>query len=65
MVIAQVMRQDPVPEPFDEIAQVRLRWWFEVIALLVMYVVYSAIRNNFGSATVSPEHAFGPGADVI
>jgi hypothetical protein len=36
----------------------RLRWWREAIYVLLFYVVYSAIRNLFGSAAVSAETAF-------
>ncbi|MEJ7584067.1 MAG: phosphatase PAP2 family protein [Acidimicrobiales bacterium] len=28
----------------------RLRWWREVVYILVFYVVYSAVRNTFGSS---------------
>lgn len=31
----------------------RLRWWREVVYILVFYVVYTAIRNTQGSAAVS------------
>ena len=51
--------------PMDDLTNVRLRWWFEVIAILAMYIVYSGIRNKFGSATVSPEHAFTNARRVI
>lgn len=50
---------------YDEVTQVRLRWWFEVIAIGAMYIVYSGIRNKFGSATVSPEHAYNNARQVI
>ena len=36
----------------------RLYWWREAIYVLAFYVVYSAVRNLFGSAAVSAEHAF-------
>ncbi len=49
----------------DEITNVRLRWWVEIIALLALYVVYSAIRNNFGSATVGADHAFNNARHII
>ena len=36
----------------------RLYWWREAIYVLLFYGVYSAVRNLFGSAAVSAEHAF-------
>jgi hypothetical protein len=66
---------EPDPEPrrdadgrtiaYDEVTQVRLRWWFEIIAIVAMYVVYSGIRNKFGSATVTPDHAFEHARHII
>jgi hypothetical protein len=35
----------------------RLRWWREVVYILVFYGVYTAVRNTQGSATVSAAHA--------
>ena len=49
----------------DDVTNVRLRWWVEILAILVMYIVYSGIRNRFGSATVSPEHAFTNARRII
>jgi PAP2 superfamily len=51
--------------PVDQVTNVRLRWWFEIVAIGAMYVVYSGIRNNFGSATVSPDHAFNNARRII
>lgn len=51
--------------PRDDVTNVRLHWWVEIAALLVLYFVYSAIRNQFGSATVGPEHAFNNAHRVI
>lgn len=45
---------DPHLEPGDA---PRLRWYREVGTIVVFYVVYSAIRNLFGSNAVSPETA--------
>ncbi|HEX9682185.1 MAG TPA: phosphatase PAP2 family protein [Acidimicrobiales bacterium] len=42
-----------------------LRWWKEVIYIVVFYVVYSAVRNNFGSAAVEPEVAFRNAERII
>ena len=36
----------------------RLYWWREVLYVLAFYGVYSYIRNQFGSASVSDEVAF-------
>lgn len=35
-----------------------LRWWKEALAILAFYVIYSWIRNQFGSAAVEPDVAF-------
>ncbi len=43
----------------------RLHWWSEIILVLVFYLVYSAIRNEFGSATVGPDHAFTNARAII
>jgi hypothetical protein len=42
-----------------------LRWWREVIYGVVIYVVYSAVRNRFGSAGGSPQPAFDHALQVI
>jgi hypothetical protein len=43
----------------------RLRWWREVVYVLVFYGVYTTIRNTFGSAGVSPRHALNNARHVI
>jgi PAP2 superfamily len=43
----------------------RLHWYTEALAILAVYLVYTAIRNTFGSATVGPEHAFNNARHVI
>lgn len=43
----------------------RLRWWREVVYVLVFYAVYSVIRNQFGSAAVGPDEAFANARRVI
>ena len=43
----------------------RLRWWREVIYVLVFYSVYSLIRNQFGSAAVSRSEALAHAREVI
>ena len=42
-----------------------LRWWREIIYIVAMYLVYSAIRNLFGSAAVPPPRALGNAEHVI
>lgn len=37
---------------------VKRRWWVEVAVVLGFYIVYSIVRNLFGSAAVSPRVAF-------
>lgn len=43
----------------------RLRWWVEILLVLVFYGIYSSIRNLFGSAAVSPERALENARRVI
>jgi hypothetical protein len=43
----------------------RLRWWVEVVFVLVFYVTYSLIRNTFGSASMSPRNALSNARHVI
>ena len=42
-----------------------LRWWREMLYVLGFYLVYSFIRNRFGSASVGIEHAFNNAKTVI
>ena len=42
-----------------------LRWWREVVYVLVFYGVYSAVRNTQGSAAVSARHAFNNAKQII
>ena len=42
-----------------------LRWWKEVLYVLAFYLVYSAIRNTQGSASVSAAHALHNAMDII
>jgi hypothetical protein len=42
-----------------------LRWWREVIYTLAFYAVYTFVRNQFGSAAVSPQTAYGNAMRVI
>ncbi|MCP5028729.1 MAG: phosphatase PAP2 family protein [Actinomycetia bacterium] len=41
------------------------RWWLEILFIFAFYVVYSAIRNQFGSAAVTPETALENARRVI
>src|SRR5205807_7835692 len=50
----------PLPRP-----RPRLRWWKEVLYVLAFYLVYTAIRNTQGSATVSIAHAKDNALDII
>ncbi|HEX9258948.1 MAG TPA: hypothetical protein VF855_05375, partial [Acidimicrobiales bacterium] len=47
----------------------RLRWWKEALLVFVFYGIYSAARNQFGSARVdageAPVHAFDNAVKVI
>ena len=45
-------------------ARSRLRWWREVVCVLVFYVAYSAVRNK-GVATDSAEEAFANARTII
>ena len=43
----------------------RLRWWREVLYALAVYIIYSAVRNTFGSAGGDPRPAYGHALDII
>lgn len=45
--------------------RVGLRWWKEVLLAVVVYAVYSVVRNQFGSAGGDPGPAFGHALDII
>ena len=42
-----------------------LRWWKELVFAAAVYVVYSFVRNQFGSAGGDPGPAFGHAEDLI
>ncbi len=42
-----------------------LRWWKELLLAGAVYLVYSLVRNQFGSASGDPGPAFGHARDVI
>jgi hypothetical protein len=52
-----LVRVEPSADPAAERARLGLRWWRELLYVAVFYLVYSAIRNQFGSAAVSPDRA--------
>ncbi|CAN5580281.1 phosphatase PAP2 family protein [soil metagenome] len=43
----------------------RLRWWRELLYIAAFYAVYSYIRNQFGSASVTLAEALGNAEQVI
>ena len=43
----------------------RLRWWREVLYVLIFYGIYTTVRNTQGSATVSAGHAFNNAKQII
>lgn len=49
------------PSPVSPAPQSRfggLRWWKEALLVLGFYLIYSWVRNQFGSAAVDPSYAF-------
>ena len=42
-----------------------LRWWVEVLLVLGFYVVYSTIRNLFGSESISAADALANAERII
>ncbi|MBV9285753.1 MAG: phosphatase PAP2 family protein [Acidimicrobiia bacterium] len=56
--------EDVLPAPVRR-RQRGLRWWKEVLYVLAFYLVYSAVRNSQGSATVSAAHALHNAMDLI
>ena len=56
-------------EPRRDAAAIRkalgLRWWREVLYILVFYLVYSVVRNMQGSASVGEQHAFHNALEII
>jgi hypothetical protein len=57
-----------VSPPDGRTAGPRLRWWREVLYIVLVYVGYSAVRNQFGSGagtSVDPDPAFHHAKAVI
>jgi hypothetical protein len=49
---------DAVAEATEPRQTAPLRWWKEVVYAVAIYVIYSAVRNRFGSAGGNPQPAF-------
>jgi hypothetical protein len=75
-VVPRRLRQEPLEvvttAAVDETAATgrgedrsHLRWWREVAYVIAFYLVYSFIRNQFGSAAVSEETAFENALTII
>jgi hypothetical protein len=56
---------EPASDPAKRRQHLGLRWWREALYVAVFYLVYSAIRNQFGSVSVSPEEALENARTVI
>ncbi|MCP4084330.1 MAG: phosphatase PAP2 family protein [Actinomycetia bacterium] len=55
-----------LPDLFDDPRDLHPnRWWLEILFIAAFYLIYSAIRNQFGSAAVSPETALDNAWTVI
>jgi hypothetical protein len=66
MLTPQLHRRNEVlAPPGDDLPAVRLRWYSEVALVLIFYILYSGIRNQFGSAQVAPGRAFANALQVI
>lgn len=67
--VAAEVEPEPGPEPGSGApgpADRRgLRFWRELVYILLFYGVYSFVRNTQGSASVSPAEAMGNALDVI
>jgi hypothetical protein len=65
--VATAVGGDATPAAPDRPAA-RLRWWREVVYIVLVYLAYSAVRNQFGSGagdSVDPEPAFHHGEAII
>ncbi len=56
---------DVLAEIEPEADRTGLRWWKELLLAASVYVVYSIVRNQFGSAGGDPRPAFGHAKDII
>jgi hypothetical protein len=55
----------PPSEDADAAVDTGLRWWRELIYVAAFYLVYSWIRNQFGSNSVHPDEAFEHALQII
>jgi hypothetical protein len=60
-----IKRVEPTPEPAAVRARLNLRWWKELIYIAGFYLIYSWVRNQFGSDRVGPSQALDHALDVI
>jgi hypothetical protein len=60
-----ITRNAPADDPAAERRLLGLRWWKEALYVIAFYLLYSAIRNQFGSAAVSPQTALDNALRVI
>ncbi len=51
--------------PDEPTARRRLRWWRELLLVVVLYEVYSLVRNTFGSSGSSVDSVVSPDAVAI
>ena len=56
---------EAVAEEREHDERAGLRWWKELLLAAAVYLVYSIVRNQFGSAGGDPGPAFGHALDVI
>jgi hypothetical protein len=63
------MKTDEVRASGSSGTRTRPSWWFQIVLIVVFYVLYSSTRNIFGSATVDkgqePVHAFDNAMRII
>lgn len=60
-----IARVAPADDAAAERSRIGLRWWREVLYVAAFYLVYSAVRNEFGSAAVGAETALDHARRVI
>ncbi len=65
MSAATDVRDAPVESDTRDEHRLMPRWWREVVYVIAFYMVYSLIRNQFGSSTVSAETAFDNAVLII
>jgi hypothetical protein len=60
-----LVRVEPSTDPVAERRHLGLRWWRELLTIAIFYLVYSGIRNQFGSASVSPSRALEHAHQIV